>query len=78
MNTSDVGKTVLARVCRVEAYGVYLEFDETKTVLVLIPDVSDEPIFNLKLKFDPGQVAAVKILKFIEERGIYKGTMKGV
>jgi predicted RNA-binding protein with RPS1 domain len=77
MSTDQVGRVVVARVDRTEAYGVYLSFEEKK-VIVLIPDVSDSPILDLKAMFEPGQMVVVKILGFVEEEGLYKGTIKDV
>jgi predicted RNA-binding protein with RPS1 domain len=77
MSTDQVGRVVVARVERTEAYGVYLSFEGEK-VIVLIPDVSDRPILDLKAEFEPGQMVAVKIVGFVEGEGLYKGTMKDI
>jgi ribosomal protein S1 len=77
MNTTSesIGKTVVARVTRVEEYGLYLAY-ESQSLIVLIPDVSYEPIADLKAMFKPGDTVPVRILKYVEEKSMFKGTIK--
>jgi predicted RNA-binding protein with RPS1 domain len=75
MNTAEsIGKTVVARVTRVEEYGLYLTY-EGQSVIVLIVDVFPEWIGDLKEKFKPGDTVPVRILKYIEEKSMFKGAI---
>ncbi len=69
-------KTVPARITRVEHYGLYLTHDDA-TILVLIPDVANHPIRDLKESFHPGELVTVRVLRYVEEYKQYKGTMTG-
>jgi ribosomal protein S1 len=75
MNTELVGTVVVARVTRVEAYGVYLEFDGN-ALLVLVPDVSYEWFPDLTAKYGPGDEVSVRVLKYVESHNVFKGTIK--
>jgi ribosomal protein S1 len=70
-----IGKAVVARVTRVEPYGLYLTY-ETLSLIVLIPDVSYERIADLKATFKPGDTVPVRILSYHEDRNMFKGTIK--
>ncbi|MEM6296049.1 MAG: S1 RNA-binding domain-containing protein [Myxococcota bacterium] len=61
-------------VTRVEHYGLYVKTPEGDAV-VLIPDVSKEPIPDLKAAYSPGDQVRVRLLRFVEQRGIHKATM---
>ena len=65
----------MARVTRVENYGVYLQFDDLD-VLVLIPDVSYERISDLHSMYAVGDAVPVKILRYVSSEGAFKGTIK--
>lgn len=75
MRDELIGKTVMARVTRVETYGVYLKFDGLD-VLVLIPDVSHERISDLHSLYAVGDAVPVKIFRYVSEVGAFKGTIK--
>jgi ribosomal protein S1 len=70
-----VGRTIRARVERVEEFGVFLS-DSDVRILVLIIDISDSPITDLVRAFRIGEEVDVRILKYVSETGIYKGSMK--
>jgi ribosomal protein S1 len=59
---------------RIEDYGIYLEFDGGK-VIVLIPDASKSRIKSLRSVFSIGQELEVYLLKYIDEKKIYKGSL---
>ena len=76
--TSDadiVGKTLTARVVRVEAYGLYLSHG-SRTILVLIPDISSRPIDDLRSAYRLGEAVVVRVLRYVDEHRTYKGTIK--
>jgi ribosomal protein S1 len=77
MNTTaeSIGKTVVTRVTRVEPYGLYLTY-EGQSLIVLIPDVSHERIADLEAKYKPGDTVPVRILSYVEDRNLCKGTIK--
>ena len=59
---------------RIEPYGLYLRDGERK-IIVLIPDVSRDRIRDLSEIFQIGQSVNVAVISFVEDRGLYKGTM---
>ena len=67
---------VLGRVNKVEEYGIYLDCNN-HDILVLIVDVSSERICELRAKFALGKEIKVRILAYVPEKKIYKGTMIG-
>jgi|JI10StandDraft_1071094.scaffolds.fasta_scaffold2294038_2 predicted RNA-binding protein with RPS1 domain len=69
-----VGKTLTARVVRIEPYGLYLAHEDA-TILVLIVDVSESPIRDLREAYQSGAEVRVRVLRYIEEYGIYKGAI---
>ena len=69
-----IGKTLPARVIRVEPYGLYLEWDSCD-IVVLIPDVSDHPV-DLENQSRPGDIVLVRVLRYIDEHQMYKGTLR--
>jgi ribosomal protein S1 len=75
MNGEWVGRKVVARVTRVEAYGVYLECDGNE-LIVLIPDVSHERVPDLRAKYQLGDKVTVRVLSYIEDRKLFKATIK--
>ena len=74
MMGEHVGSVVDATVARIEAYGVYFDFEGGR-VLVLITDVARGPIANLGDRFRVGDVVRVKLVKFVAERECYKGSI---
>lgn len=66
-----------ATVTRVEHYGLYVA-TPLGPALVLIPDVSGVPIRALAEQFAPGQTVRLRLLRFIPEYDLYKGTMLGI
>lgn len=70
-----VGKTIPARVTRVEEYGLYLAHD-SQTILVLIVDVSDRPIDDLREEYELGEEVVVRVLRYVDESKLYRGTIK--
>jgi ribosomal protein S1 len=76
MNTAEsIGKTVVARATRVEEYGLYLTY-EGQSLIVLIVDISNERVGDLKKKFKPGDTVPVRILSYHDELNLFKGTIK--
>ena len=75
MRDELVGRLVVAVVTRIEAYGLYLEYSG-KPLLVLIPDVSYESTPDLHVKYRVGDEVAVRVLDYIEEHRMFKGTIK--
>lgn len=74
-STDIVGETLTAHVIRVEPYGLYLAYG-SNTIIVLIPDVSSRPIDDLCREYRLGEEVVVRVLQYIEEQKIYKGTIK--
>ena len=72
-----IGTIVTATVSRVEPYGVYLDGPDGK-IVVLIPDVSATRIENLQEYYTVGDQVRVRIVKYVEERELFKGIIKGV
>ena len=72
-----IGKTVNAIVKRVEPYGVYLNTPEGE-IIVLIPDISQKQIPDLKQYHAIGDMVCVHVIKYIPERKLFKGTIKDV
>jgi len=72
-----VGKTLTARVVRIEPHGLYLAYEDA-TILVLIVDVSENPIRDLREAFQSGEEVNVRVLRYIQEYGMYKGSMIAV
>ena len=77
MNSEWIDRVVDAEVERVELYGIYLRFSQGE-VIVLIPDVSYERIPDLTKKVHVGDRLLVKILEYVEDRHVFKGTIKDV
>ena len=69
-----VGKTLTARVVRIEQYGLYLVYEDA-TILVLIVNVSESPIRDLREAYQSGEEVSVRVLGYVEAYGMYKGTM---
>jgi ribosomal protein S1 len=73
-----VGDVVRAKVTRTEVYGVYLTH-QGQEILVLIPDVAWVPTVHDCREFaTPGDEFDVKILRVVEEKGIFRGSIKDV
>ncbi|MCY1067115.1 S1 RNA-binding domain-containing protein [Nannocystis sp. RBIL2] len=68
-----IGERVLARVTRVEHYGLYLRHEDI-AILVLIPDVSLEPI-DLRARYRVGDEVEVRIVRYVAEHGLFKGSL---
>jgi ribosomal protein S1 len=75
MKDLSVGAIVEAEVTRVEAYGVYLRFHDAE-IIVLIFDVSNERIADLKARYRAGERVRVKILEYVPDRQLFKATIK--
>jgi hypothetical protein len=43
---------------------------------VLIPDVSYERVPDLKAKYSVGEAVSVRVLVYVEDRQLFKGTIK--
>lgn len=76
MTTNFVGRTVRASVTRVEEYALYLAFEDIE-IIVLVPDVSWGPT-HLKEAWHVGDETSVKIIRYVEQERVYKGTMKDI
>lgn len=72
-----IGTTVTATVSRVEPYGVYLDGPDGE-IVVLIPDVSTTRIADLQGYYTVGDKVRVRVLKYVEERDLFKGIIKDV
>lgn len=76
MSDTLINTVVIGTVVRVEAYGVYFSYGES-TILVLIPDVSDDPIPDLQKFIAPGERRPVKILRQVVGKAKeYMGSMR--
>lgn len=75
MKNKLIGKIVKAKVTRVEAYGLYLAFDEEEAI-VLIPDVSCEPVADLAAKYRVGDEVGIRILRYVQDRNLFNATIK--
>lgn len=76
MSDTLINTVVTGTVVRVEAYGVYFSYGES-TILVLIPDVSDDPIPDLQKFIAPGERRPVKILRQVVGKAKeYMGSMR--
>ncbi|WAS93348.1 S1 RNA-binding domain-containing protein [Nannocystis punicea] len=67
------GERVLARVTRVEHYGVYLRHGDA-AILVLIVDVAREPIADLRARVHVGDEVEVRILRYVHQYKLFKGS----
>ena len=74
-NADIVGKTITAHVTRIEEYGLYLAHG-SKTIFVLIVDVSNQPIDDLRKEYKLGEDVVVRVLRYVDEYKLYKGTIK--
>jgi len=72
-----IGERVRATVNRIENYGLYLSFEGAE-IIVLIVDISRDPIPDLRERYCVGDEVQVLILEFIEDRSLYKGSMVDV
>lgn len=72
-----IGKIVSATVKRVEPYGIYLNALEGE-IIVLIPDISQERIPDLKQYYSIGDTVRVRVIKYVPERKLFKGTIKDI
>jgi len=70
-------KMVSGTISRVEHYGLYVD-TEMGPAIVLIPDVSEAPVRVLQDVFSVGDPVRLELIRFVEERQLYKGTMLGV
>lgn len=68
------GDRVEGIITRVEPYGLYLTHDG-EVVLVLAPDVSPKRPLDLPSVYAVGDRLVVRILRYITEKSIYKGTV---
>lgn len=73
--TAGVGTVVDAEVMRVERYGVYLR-SSLGEIVVLIPDVSHEPIPELVAVYSAAERVRVRLVEWVEDRKLFKGTIK--
>ncbi|MGB1014607.1 MAG: S1 RNA-binding domain-containing protein [Nannocystaceae bacterium] len=67
-------ETIDGVVTRVEHYGLYLKTSEGEAV-VLIPDISTKRVPDLKAAYCAGDPVKVRLIRFVEEQGLYKATM---
>ncbi len=67
-------ETLEGTVTRVEAYGLYADTPKGPAI-VLLPDISKERIVSLSDRFRPGDSVRLRILYFVEDRGLYKASM---
>jgi predicted RNA-binding protein with RPS1 domain len=74
--SGDASK-VVARVIRVEPYGIYFEFEGSQ-IIVLIPDVSYDWIPDLNAKYKIGDFVRVRVFRYIEPYKAFKATIKDV
>jgi predicted RNA-binding protein with RPS1 domain len=68
------GERVLARVTRVEHYGLYLRHGDA-AILVLIVDVAREPVAELGARYHVGDEVEVRILRYVAEHELFKGSL---
>ena len=68
------GDRVEGVITQVEPYGLYLTHDG-EVVLVLAPDVSLQRPLDLPTTYAAGDRLMVRILRYISEKSIYKGTV---
>jgi len=73
----EIQKMVSGTISRVEHYGLYVE-TEVGPAIVLIPDVSEAPVRFLQDVFSAGDTVRLELIRFVEERQLYKGTMLGI
>jgi len=62
-------------VARVEHYGLYVKTPKGEAV-VLISDVSQERIPDVKEAYNVGDKVRLQLLHFVEAQGLYKATMR--
>ena len=68
-----IGERVLARVTRVEPYGLSLRHADV-AILVLIPEVSREPV-DLRARYRVGDEVEVRIVRYVGEHELFKGSL---
>lgn len=64
-----------ASIIKVESHGIYLEHD-SQQIIVLIPEISWKPVKNIFELYRKGETVSVKIIDYIEERDVYKGSIR--
>jgi predicted RNA-binding protein with RPS1 domain len=74
MEETLIGKKVRARVSRIERYGMYLVYADSE-ILVLIPDVSIEPVRDIHDLYRVGDDVEVKIILYAATTGKFRGTL---
>jgi len=72
-----IGDAVCATVIRVEPYGVYLQHGEHE-ILVLVPELSWQPMANPAEKFSAGDRVRVKLLRYDSGEAIFIGSVRAV
>lgn len=70
----QAGQQVDAKVCRIEAYGVYLQYREHE-ILVLAPDLTWAPRMPAET-VRIGDVLRVRILAYVKATGVYRGSVR--
>ena len=69
----DCNEIVDGQIQRIENYGLYVSFSGG-TALILIVDVAERRI-DLHDEFHLGEVVRFRVVNFIPEEGLYKGSM---
>lgn len=64
-----------ATIERIENYGLYMRSDD-RLIIVLITDISEEPIRSIQALFHIGQTVQVDVERYIPSKGLYKGWMR--
>jgi ribosomal protein S1 len=73
----EIGTTISARVTRIEPYGVWLDHDGEK-VLVLIPYFSWAPVQDLSQHVRVGQDLAVKVIRYNYQNRVIVGSRRAL
>ncbi|ETW97606.1 MAG: hypothetical protein ETSY1_22025 [Candidatus Entotheonella factor] len=66
---------VSATIVELKPYGMYLKSDSDQ-ILVLLPEISWEPLRDLKQIYSEGDIISVKMLEFIPTEELYKGSIR--
>ncbi len=75
MASLNPGESVSATVVDIQPYGAYLRSDGC-TILVLVIDMAWKPVPNPKDHLAIGDVVNVRILSYVDDQGVYRGSIK--
>ena len=68
---------VEGKITSLEEYGLYAKTHKGP-VLILIVDVCEDEPTNIKNKFNVGEKIKLKILRWVDDYNLYKGSMIGI